>query len=265
MDRQRHTSDTRILDARTLEADFPALVPFVRSGLRVLDVGCGTGAITAGIATRVGSDGLVVGIDRDVDLVARAAERASATPWLRFERSDVLELEHVAAFDVVAVARTLQWIDVGDLGTAVSRLARALAPGGHLVALDYNHRGHKWRPEPPQALARFMDRFRAWREARGWQSDVLPLVRNLCADAGLSVARLDEADDVVGRGAPRFQAVSAVWPRVIETIGPRMAAEGFQSDAECAAALAVTSRWCDDELMEQTMAARVLTATRQTE
>jgi hypothetical protein len=52
---------------------------------------------------------------------------------------------------------------------------------------------------------------------------------------------------------------------VIETLGPKMAAERFLDEAERQRALDVVSRWCDDDLMEQTMAARVLTTTRQTE
>jgi hypothetical protein len=69
----------------------------------------------------------------------------------------------------------------------------------------------------------------------------------------------------VRRGDAGFAAMSRIWPRVIETIGPKMAGDGFLGQADRQRALEVISRWCDDDLMQQTMAARVLTTTRQTE
>jgi len=262
---QPHTSDTRILDARTLEADFPALRPWLSPGIRVLDVGCGTGAITVGIARRVGPSGHVVGIDREDEQIARAMGRTEDTSWLHFAVGDVLDLPFVAEFDVVAIARTLQWIAQDELSAALSRLSRALAPGGRLVALDYNHTGHRWTPRPPPELPGFVERFSAWRRAHAWHSDVLSVCPSLCAGAGMIDVSLDEADHVIRRGDDGFAATSCLWSRVIEKLGARMAAEGFLSDAERDNALAVSSRWCDEQLLEQTMAARVMMATRQTE
>jgi len=43
-----------ILDNRSLEKDYRTLLPFVKEGMRVLDVGCGSGAISRGLAERVG-------------------------------------------------------------------------------------------------------------------------------------------------------------------------------------------------------------------
>jgi SAM-dependent methyltransferase len=262
---QRHTSDTRILDARTLEADFPALLPWLSPGLRVLDVGCGTGAITAGMARLVGPSGRVVGIDREDEQIRRAIGQTADTPWLHFAVGDVLDLPFVAEFDLVAIARTLQWIAESELSTAMSQLSRALAPGGRLVALDYNHSNHGWTPEPPPELPSFLERFRAWREASGWHTDVLSVLPAFCAGAGMVDAWVDGADVVIRRGDAAFAVMSRIWPRVIETIGPRMVADGFLSETARDRALAVTSPWCDGELVEQTMAARVMTATRQTE
>jgi SAM-dependent methyltransferase len=262
---QLHTSDTRILDARTLDTAFPALIPWLRPGLRVLDVGCGTGAITEGMATLVGPSGTVVGVDRDAQHIARASSRATSRPWMRFEVGDVRTLDLVEPFDVVAVARTLQWVAEDELALALSRLAMALVPGGRLIALDYNHAEHRWMPSPPPELPWFVERFCAWRQANDWHSDVLSAVPALCDAARLTRPRVDAADDVVRRGGAGFTAMSRIWPRVIETLGPKMAAERFLDEAERQRALDVISRWCDDDLMEQTMAARVLTTTRQTE
>ena len=49
---QTHRSDPQVLNRRTLEIDHRVLAGVLRPGMSVLDVGCGTGAITAGIARR---------------------------------------------------------------------------------------------------------------------------------------------------------------------------------------------------------------------
>ena len=69
MKKATHKSSAPILNARTLEKDFSTLVPILKEGLRVLDVGCGAGAISKGIAEKVGKTGQVVGIDRNQELI----------------------------------------------------------------------------------------------------------------------------------------------------------------------------------------------------
>jgi ubiquinone/menaquinone biosynthesis C-methylase UbiE len=105
-----HRSDPRILGRRTLERDHRRLVPYLRPGLSVLDVGCGTGAITAGIAKAVGPHGRVVGIDLDEVLLERARAEHGTVPNLEFRHGEAMALTFRAEFDVVTAARTLQWI-----------------------------------------------------------------------------------------------------------------------------------------------------------
>ena len=70
---QQHQSSKNVLDRRTLAGDHRRLAELLRPGQSVLDVGCGTGSITAGIAEAVQPGGEVLGLDRDADLLARAA------------------------------------------------------------------------------------------------------------------------------------------------------------------------------------------------
>jgi ubiquinone/menaquinone biosynthesis C-methylase UbiE len=77
---QAHRSDPRILGRRTLERHHRALAAILRPGLSVLDVGCGTGAITAGIARAVAPAGRVVGMDRDESLLDIARREHEAIP-----------------------------------------------------------------------------------------------------------------------------------------------------------------------------------------
>src|SRR5581483_11716380 len=103
-------SDTRaILDRRDLASGNPFLAQRLRPGMAVLDIGCGTGAITRGIAELVGFGGETIGLDTNQEFIQRA--RASENlPGLSFLVGDAYDLPFENRFDVVTAARVLQWL-----------------------------------------------------------------------------------------------------------------------------------------------------------
>ena len=132
--KQSHRSDPRILNHRTLQRDHRGLARILRPGMSVLDVGCGTGAITADIARIVGPNGQVIGLDRDESLLLPASQD-HALPNLRFVQGDILNFQLDESFDIITAARVLQWISSPDV--AISRMVQAAARGGKIVVLDY--------------------------------------------------------------------------------------------------------------------------------
>jgi len=96
-----------------------------KPGERILDVGCGTGQLTAEI-TQFGAE--VVGIDSSPEMIATARENF---PHVRFEVADVTALSFANEFDVVVSNAALHW--VRDQPAAIDSIARALKPGGRLV------------------------------------------------------------------------------------------------------------------------------------
>src|SRR5215831_21317019 len=90
MCQQSHRSDPRILGRRTLRRDHRYLASVLRAGMDILDVGCGTGAITADIARAVGPEGTAVGIDRDDANLAGTVEQYGGMKNLCFETVDIL-------------------------------------------------------------------------------------------------------------------------------------------------------------------------------
>lgn len=98
-------------------------------GERILDVGCGTGTVTADIAAAVGEDGSVLGIDASPSMVDRAS---SQFPDLDVQQADVTAFTASAPFDAVFSNAALHWID--DQDAAISSVADALRPGGRFVA-----------------------------------------------------------------------------------------------------------------------------------
>lgn len=97
-----------------------------QSGERILDLGCGTGELTAEIADRGAS---VVGIDADGRMVEAARE---AHGDLQFHHVDATDFSLAQDADAVFSNAALHWID--DQDGVIRQVAAALRPGGRFVA-----------------------------------------------------------------------------------------------------------------------------------
>lgn len=237
MSAQAHTSDPATLDRRTLARDHRRLAALLRPGMHVLDIGCGTGAITVGIAQAVAPGGSVVGLDRDATLLDRARAQHAAVSGLRFVEGDVLALDGPDRFDVVTAARALQWIDHPD--DALARMATATRPGGWVVVLDYSHADLTWEPEPPPAIRRFIDCFLAWRTAHGWDNRIAHRLAAMFTSAGLIEVSTSVEDEIACLGDAGFEDALAIWQQVIRTMASPMIETGaIDADGADAAAAA---------------------------
>ncbi len=97
-----------------------------RPGERVLDLGCGTGTLTAEIARR-GAD--VLGLDAAADMVAAARAKHPAG---RFERADGHDFAVPDQVDAVFSNAALHWMTRPR--AVLASVRRALRPGGRFVA-----------------------------------------------------------------------------------------------------------------------------------
>lgn len=109
----------------------------VEPGASVLDVACGSGALTELLARRAGRRGSVVGIDRSAAMLRRARARATreGDTTTRYRDGDALALPFEAGrFDVVTIAFGLR--NLTDFGGGLHELARVARPGGRIVVLE---------------------------------------------------------------------------------------------------------------------------------
>ncbi len=253
---QSHRSDPRILGRRTLERDHRALARLLRPGLSVLDVGCGTGAITAGIARAVEAQGRVVGVDRDERLLELAREGHREYSNLQFEQGDATSLRYGAQFDIVTAARTLQWISDPEL--AISKMKDAAKRGGLLVILDYNHTKTEWKPDPPPAFRHFYGAFLDWRDANDWDNEMGDHLPGLLQQVGLLNIQSEIEDEIAARGEVDFVERAGLWSEVIENLGEPISKAGFCTESELLAAHESYSARVETGLEKQTLALRAV-------
>jgi SAM-dependent methyltransferase len=254
---QSHQSDPKILGRRTLQKDHRILAGLVRPGLSVLDVGCGTGAITSGIATAMGTEGRVVGMDRDEGHLTLAREQYSGLANLTFEHGDATSLSYRAQFDVGTAARTLQWITQPE--RTVLGMKQAAKPGGIVVVLDYNHAKNEWTPDPPPEFRHFYRAFLAWRHANQWDNAMADRLPGLLQDADLTAVESHPQDEVTERGDPDFAVRAAIWLEVVDNVGERIASAGFCTLREVREASECYGPWTQTELLKQRLALSAVT------
>ncbi|MFC5183098.1 class I SAM-dependent methyltransferase [Actinomadura harenae] len=97
----------------------------------VLDVACGPGNTTRALATGVGENGLVVGLDASASMLARAAADSQGIAYVRGNAID--PPFRTGVFDAVSCLGALYLFD--DPWTALDGMVRVLRPGGRLVIL----------------------------------------------------------------------------------------------------------------------------------
>jgi trans-aconitate 2-methyltransferase len=116
-----------------------------RPGMRVVDLGCGTGELTRELHRRLDA-AETLGIDSSPAMLAKAA--AFACDGLRFERADIASFDDAAGFDLVFSNAALQWLP--DHERLFARLARLVRPSGRLAAqmpMNFDHASHRTADE----------------------------------------------------------------------------------------------------------------------
>ena len=131
--------------SRTAESDAAFLLPYIKKIDHILDVGCGPGTITTGLA-KYASNGTTVGIDISIDVLQKAKTLAAEANVptqgpgsVVFEQGNVLEgLAYPDdTFDIVFCSQLFGHLPPPDLPLrALAEMRRVLKPGGILATRD---------------------------------------------------------------------------------------------------------------------------------
>src|SRR5699024_9938327 len=132
---------------RTAENSAAHLLPRLRAGMRLLDVGSGAGTITADLARLVGPEHLTaLEVSEQAAAITRAELRRQDLPQVRIVVGDAHDLPFASAeFDVVHAHQVLQHVTnpAGVLGEA----RRVLRPGGIASIRESDYEGFRWYPD----------------------------------------------------------------------------------------------------------------------
>lgn len=128
----------------------------VQSGEVVLDVGCGCGATTAELASRVGTSGRVVGLDVSAPMLARAKDRLSGRPVELLLGDAATFALAVRAFDVLFSRFGVMFFD--EPRAAFVHLRGALKRGGRVAMVVWQSlSANAWVTVPVAAVAEIVE------------------------------------------------------------------------------------------------------------
>lgn len=174
----------------------------VRAGQRVLDVGCGSGALTLAATERVGAGGHVVGLDPNPEMLAVARRKPTSIEW-REGRAESLPFAD-ASFDAVVSQFAMMFFE--DPAGALREMHRVVRPGGRIAVAvcDAVENSPGYR-----ALATLLDRLFGKRIGDAFRAPFAlgdaQHLRALCKEAGLTDASVTQRD-----GTVRFASIDAL-------------------------------------------------------
>ena len=138
----------------------------LRPGMRVADLGAGTGVFTVPLAKAVGASGKVYAIDVDADLLAIVRDKAKSEDLANIETivAGATDSRVPESVDLLFICDTMHHLP--DQAAYVRQFAKLLRPGGRVVVIDFAE-GH-W-PEGHEQFAITPAQVDGWMEAAGFR------------------------------------------------------------------------------------------------
>ncbi len=173
--------------ARRTAVDSAAyLLPLLKPGLRLLDVGCGPGTVTADLARAVG--GTAVGLEAVPAPVDAARVSLAGVEHAGLALGDVASLPFAdRSFDVVHAHQVLQHLT--DPVGALREMARVCRPAGTVAARDADYAAMAWYPRLP-GLDLWAALYQRVARSNGAEPDAGRHLRSWAEQAGLREVRL---------------------------------------------------------------------------
>jgi arsenite methyltransferase len=133
----------------------------LQAGERVVDVGSGPGLLAAEMATQVGSDGRVIGLDLSDSMLALSRQRyadLAVSSYLSFLKADAVRMPFADnMFDVAVSTQVYEYVP--DVPAALAEVYRVLRPGGRVLILDTDWDSIVWAAGDQARMQRLLE---AW-------------------------------------------------------------------------------------------------------
>lgn len=195
----------------------------------ILEVGCGSGALLADLASLAGDGGRAVGVEIDPAAVERA--RRALGDAADVHQGDVLNLDLGARFDLVVARWVLSFLR--QPRQALERMVEHVRPGGLVVIQDYNYDCLRVTPGDP-ALDRLFEVVPEAYAQHGGDAWVATQLPRLFAELDLELIAVEPHCLAGGPESPVFSWVEAFFRQHI----PTLVTDGLLSDEEAENAFA---------------------------
>ena len=152
---------------RTADRQAAFVLPYLRPGMNLLDIGCGPGTITLGLAHAV-APGHVTGIDHDREHVeaARALAEERGVTNVSFQLGNAISLSFEDNTFEAVFENNLFTHLAQDAVQAAQEAYRVLKPGGFLAVRDVDADSVVWGHRS-EAIKQLDKLFIAWHKSRG--------------------------------------------------------------------------------------------------
>jgi len=134
----RYDTGIRLLTLGRLDKAYDHLTSQIKNGDRILDLGCGTGALALRAAQK-GAKVKAIDINpRMLEIAQTRAKKANLTQKIEFAEMGVIELdkEEAASFDVVMSGLCFSELTEDELKFTLKEIRKILKPGGFLLVAD---------------------------------------------------------------------------------------------------------------------------------
>lgn len=240
-----------VLDRRTVFNANRNLLDIIVAGNHVLDVGCGSGSITAGMQELAGSHGSATGIDPSEHLINLAVDHYKDFANLHFEVADVNSYAPERKFDVVSAARVLQWL--ANPEEVLGKMIALTADNGFVTILDYNHTKIEWTPAIPESMQLFYQAFLKWRADAGMDNEIADNLHGMFEKLGLKNIMVNDFSEHSNASNPDFEGDISIWKKVAETRGKQLVAENYISEELRLLAIDEYDQWIKSEATSMKM------------
>ena len=230
---------------RTAEDSAAFLLPHLKAGMSLLDVGCGPGSVTADLAERV-HPGRVLAID--VAPIAVESTRALAAERrldnLEAAVGNVYDLPS-ERFDVVYAHQVLQHL--AEPVQALAHMRESLTGDGIVAVRDSDYAGMIWAPRLPE-LDRWVDLYHEINAALGLEADSGRWLPAWVAAAGFTTMNVTSSTWTHSTLDARAVWGGAWAQRVVESSYAEHAVRlGLSDDTELRSISAAFRSWASEE------------------